>query len=182
MTGKGKGGGKNNGGKQQQTQQQANVAQGPTSNTTTVHQKPEQNPAEEGWSKDWSSWYAYDAYTTMDTTETTLPETGIQLDIQRILSRPLPTLHEDGQTDQNNCICYHVCCWFRIFGHGLMSFMFNMFQLVTLLYHCCVSLCRTEVKSIRSNITSDACSSHRPVCAAQHPLASDTDPSKSMHS
>eukprot|EP00435_Cladocopium_sp_Y103_P067046 s1084_g29.t1 len=121
----GKGKGKDNkGGKQALPSQ--NVAQTPASSSTQP-EKQEHAQFEEGWgydtdtywTDDWSTWYYdYDVDYSQDNawyssayfaSFTDQPETETS------------ALHVDGQTDQQDQICFHMCCLFRLFGHGLMS-------------------------------------------------------------
>eukprot|EP00435_Cladocopium_sp_Y103_P008892 s3256_g2.t1 len=148
----GKGKGKDNkGGKQAfpSQPQPANIAQTPASSTAPP-EKQEPALSEEGWgydndtywTDDWSIWhtsdYDVDYYAQDDAwyswayfaSSTDQPETETA------------ALHVNGQTDQLNQICFHMCCLFRVFGHGLMSFMTNMFLSVTLLYRLCIGCTR----------------------------------------
>eukprot|EP00435_Cladocopium_sp_Y103_P019656 s2649_g4.t1 len=79
----------------------------------------------------------------------------------------------EGQTDQNDQICFHLCCLFRLIGHGLMSFMINVFMSVTLLYRLCIRLYRTSPKSIRAFDPSDAIRTDDSGSEFQHKFHSD---------
>eukprot|EP00435_Cladocopium_sp_Y103_P008099 s740_g2.t1 len=87
-----------------------------------------------------TSWYSWAYYASaMD-----LPETGT--------SAPVV----EGQTDQNGQICFHLCCLFRLLGHGLLSVMINMLMSATLLYRLRIRLYRILLKSIHASDPSDA--------------------------
>eukprot|EP00435_Cladocopium_sp_Y103_P039511 s1063_g10.t1 len=103
-----------------------------------------------------TSWYSW-AYFASDMD---LPETETSASASTM----------DGQTDQNDQICFQLCCLFRLIGHGLLSFMINMLMSVTLLYRLCIGLYRTTLKSIHASDPSDAISTDYTGSEYQHPI------------
>eukprot|EP00435_Cladocopium_sp_Y103_P061046 s669_g22.t1 len=144
----GKGKGKDKGGKQSfpAQQQQANVAQQqPATASASPPQADKADLAEEGWGNyeyDWNDWTWYTSeydvdYYGEDTSWYSWAYFASDMDLPETETSP-PTV--EGQTDQNDQICFHLCCLFRLIGHGLLSFMINMLMSVTLLYRLCIRL------------------------------------------